>query len=77
MQPIAGLASPTQHAHSSPEMDATKAYLARYEVDRRSIFVGNLPLRTTEQQLRDLFEHYGEIQEVSLRENVSKFEREL
>lgn len=76
MQPIAGLASPVQQAQSPPEMDATKAYLARYEVDRRSIFVGNLPLRITEQQIRDLFEKYGEIQEISLRENASKFERE-
>lgn len=56
-------------------MDATKAYLARYEVDRRSIFVGNLPLGATEQQIRDIFEHYGEIQEISIRENASKFER--
>ncbi|ESZ90545.1 hypothetical protein SBOR_9068 [Sclerotinia borealis F-4128] len=76
LQPIAGLAAPAQQSPSAAEVDATKAYLARYDVDRRSIFVGNLPLGTSEQQIRGLFEHYGEIQDISLRENASKFEPE-
>lgn len=75
LQPIAGLATPAQQSPPAAEVDATKAYLARYDVDRRSIFVGNLPLGTSEQQIRGLFEHYGEIQDISLRENASKFER--
>ncbi|KAJ8058451.1 hypothetical protein OCU04_012639 [Sclerotinia nivalis] len=76
LQPIAGLATPAQQSPPEAEIDATKAYLARYDVDRRSIFVGNLPLSASEQQIRGLFEHYGEIQDISLRENASKFEPE-
>ncbi|KAF7913933.1 uncharacterized protein EAF01_000339 [Botrytis porri] len=76
LQPIAGLAAPAQQSPPAAEVDATKAYLARYDVDRRSIFVGNLPLGTSEQQIRGLFEHYGDIQDISLRENASKFEPE-
>ncbi|KAA8576051.1 hypothetical protein EYC84_006214 [Monilinia fructicola] len=76
LQPIAGLAAPVQQSPSAAEVDSTKAYLARYDVDRRSIFVGNLPLGTSEQQIRGLFEHYGSIQDISVRENASKFEPE-
>ncbi|KAI9641076.1 hypothetical protein NHQ30_010504 [Ciborinia camelliae] len=76
LQPIAGLAAPAQQSQPAAEVDSNKAYLARYDVDRRSIFVGNLPLGTSEQQIRGLFEHYGEIQDISLRENASKFEPE-
>ena len=78
MQPIAGLVSPTkQIVQSSPETASGRAYLARYDIDRRSIFVGNLPLGTSELQIRQLFEPFGVILDVIVRENASKFEREF
>jgi hypothetical protein len=58
------------------DADAARAYLSRYETDRRSIFVGNLPLGTTEDQIKELFEPYGKVEEVIIRESASKFERE-
>lgn len=61
---------------SSPSAtDSARAYLSRYEIDRCSIFVGNLPFGTTEQQIKDLFERHGKIEEIILRESTSKFER--
>jgi RNA recognition motif-containing protein len=75
LQAIAGLASPSRAAPSrSPSKAENRAYLERYEVDRRSVFVGNLPLGTTETQLLQLFEHYGTIDHIILRETASKFE---
>lgn len=74
---IAGLGSPNHGIRLiSPTSAnaATKAYLARYEVDRRSIFVGNLPVGTGEAQVKDLFESYGTIEEVTVREGISKFD---
>ena len=74
---IAGMNSSSRvMTRSSPAAtDSARAYISRYEVDRRSIFVGNLPLGTTEQQIKDLFEPYGKIEEINLRENASKIDR--
>ena len=72
IQSIQGLASP----NPSPISLSARSYLARYEVDRRSIFVGNLPLGVTEGELTQLFEHYGHIEEVVIRDSPSKIERE-
>jgi len=75
LQAIAGLASPSRAVPSrSPSTPENRAYLERYEVDRRSIFVGNLPLGTTETQLFQLFEHCGTVDHIILRETASKFE---
>lgn len=61
---------------SSPSAtDAARAYLSRYETDRRSIFVGNLPLGITENQVKELFGPYGKVEEINLHESASKFER--
>ncbi|KAK3904998.1 hypothetical protein C8A05DRAFT_13160 [Staphylotrichum tortipilum] len=35
--------------------DADEEFLHKYDVDRRSVFVGNLPLDTTKEELMDLF----------------------
>lgn len=73
LQSIAGLGSPARSNLRSPQPDPTaRQYIARYEVDRRSIFVGNLPSGTTETQIRELFEEFGYIVEVIIRETVSK-----
>jgi len=51
--------------------------MEQYAVDRRSIYVGNLPTGTTESQVREIFQDYGEIARVLLRESTSKYERKL
>lgn len=79
MQSIASLGSPTRNnggnARSPPSDTPARQYLARYEVDRRSIFVGNLPTGTTEGDIHDLFSEYGHIVDIILRETFSKFYR--
>ncbi|EHK96020.1 putative Meiotic activator RIM4 [Glarea lozoyensis 74030] len=75
IQAVAGMAStpprPTRHVSTS---SADRDYLDRYEVDRRSIFVGNLPMSTTEAQIAQLFEHYGTINNIVVREATSKYD---
>lgn len=78
---IAGMHSPVRGSfnHSirtSPSAtDSARAYLSRYETDRRSVFVGNLPVGATEDEIRKLFAAYGEIEEIIIRDSTSKFER--
>lgn len=77
MQSIAGLGSPGRGtpARTPPQSDTVaRAYIARYELDRRSIFVGNLPAGTTIHQVNDLFVQFGQIEEILLRETTSKFD---
>jgi len=45
-------------------------YLDRYEVNRRSIFIGNLPMNTTKAELYRLFEYYGVIKDVILHNTI-------
>jgi RNA recognition motif-containing protein len=75
LQPINGLGSPARAANAvrSPS-DSARAYLARYEIDRRSVFVGNLPVGITEDEIKNIFEQYGQIQEIIIKESASKFE---
>ena len=56
------------------QVDNAEQYLARYDVDRRSIFVGNLPRTVTEGQLSDLFSGYGRIKHVSIHTRPSRVE---
>ncbi|KAG0650575.1 Regulator of IME2 4 [Hyphodiscus hymeniophilus] len=74
---IAGMNSSARGAINVRNLIATdtaRAYLSRYETDRRSIFVGNLPAGVTEDSIKKLFEPYGSIEEILLRETSSKFE---
>jgi polyadenylate-binding protein len=41
-------------------------YLRRYELDRRSVFVGNLPENITQEDIAALFSQVGEVQSVQL-----------
>ena len=52
-------------------------YLARYDIDRRSIFCGNLPSGTTQRQVYDIFKEFGSIEEITIRETPSKYERKF
>jgi RNA recognition motif-containing protein len=81
MTPIAGLGSPPRanqvpREPSSESSLHARAYLARYEIDRRSIFIGNLPSGTVESQIHDIFEYYGLIVGITVRDTLSKFDGE-
>lgn len=75
MQNIAGYGSPprTIYQDRSPSSVNARAYLARYDVDRRSIFVGNLPAGVTEDEIKQVFNQYGPIRDIMLRESPSRF----
>ncbi|KAH8588346.1 hypothetical protein B0O99DRAFT_728700 [Bisporella sp. PMI_857] len=49
-------------------------YIARYEIDRRTLFCGNLPAGTIEAEVHDLFAEYGHVKVVAVRETASKYE---
>lgn len=70
---VAGMASPSKPG-KNPVDNADRIWLARYEVDRRSIFVGNIPAGTTEDQLAEIFEPYGSIASIVLRESPSRYD---
>jgi len=55
--------------------DEEDRFLQQYAVDRRSVFVGNLPVNITEAQLRQLLEGFGVIDCVFIRESTSRYER--
>ncbi|OBT56663.1 hypothetical protein VE04_02787 [Pseudogymnoascus sp. 24MN13] len=48
-----------------------KTYLENYDVDRRSIFVANLPANTTESQIHDLFDNMGHIVNITINRRPS------
>lgn len=48
-----------------------RAYLETYEVDRRSIFVGNLPNDIGQSEVNDLFSKYGDIIKITVHKNES------
>ncbi|KAI0995772.1 hypothetical protein K3495_g12408 [Podosphaera aphanis] len=50
---------------------ARRAYLDTYEIDRRSIFVGNLPPDINELEVKDLFSKFGDIIHVAIHKSES------
>ena len=46
--------------------DADEEFLRKYDVDRRSIFVGNLPADTHKEEIIDLLSPVGEILDVNV-----------
>jgi len=43
-----------------------KSYLDRYDVDRRSIFVGNLPQNIQQEQLQERFGRFGAVRKAEV-----------
>lgn len=75
MHNLEGYGSPLKPLHDRRSTSTPyKAYLDRVEVDNRSIFVGNLPASATETDLQGLFDTYGSILDISLRDSFSKFD---
>lgn len=54
-----------------PEDPTGRHYLEEYDIERRSIYVGNLPTDADNDDLRDLFMNYGKIIKVTLHKNES------
>jgi RNA recognition motif-containing protein len=74
MQSLAG--SPAYNTPSRPD-PAHRIYLQTYEVDTRSIFVGQLPPDTFEEELEQKFEHCGQILRVTVHKNDSLIDGEF
>ncbi|SZF05302.1 unnamed protein product [Blumeria hordei] len=55
---------------------AHRAYLETYEIDRRSIFVGNLPPDISELDIKELFSRFGDIIHIAIHKNESTVDRE-
>jgi hypothetical protein len=70
MQSMASMGSParTPARESDP---AHRAYLDTYELDKRSIFVGNLAADIDEFQLKGAFDKFGRILNVTVHKNES------
>ncbi|KHJ30582.1 putative rna recognition domain-containing protein [Erysiphe necator] len=51
-----------------------RSCLDTYEVDRRSIFVGNLPTEINDLEVKNIFSKYGEIIDVTIYKNESNFD---
>ena len=63
---------PKKVAHPfSPVSHGVKDYLASYEVDRNSIFVGNLTEDVTRDELASLFHQFGSIQDIVINKRPS------
>ncbi|RKF72283.1 putative rna recognition domain-containing protein [Golovinomyces cichoracearum] len=50
---------------------ARRAYLETYEVDRRSVFVGNLPTEISELEVKEIFLKFGDIINIAVHKNES------
>ncbi len=75
MQSMANMCSPSRGSQYGGSSDpAARQYLETYEVDKRSIFVGNLPVQTQELELEQKFEKYGPIRRVTLHKNESSID---
>ena len=48
-----------------------RSYLDTYDVDKRSVFVGNLAIDVTESELFEIFQPFGRIVQVTLHKNDS------
>ncbi|KAL8366895.1 hypothetical protein RB595_003214 [Gaeumannomyces hyphopodioides] len=53
--------------------DADEAFLNQYDIDRRSIFVGNLPVHIEEDTVTELFSTVGKVNKVQLIKKTNNF----
>lgn len=73
MQSLANMAAMNSPLHGrAPEDPAGRIYLDEYDIERRSIYVGNLPIDAVNDDLRKLFEIYGTILKVTLHKSECK-----
>ncbi len=74
MQSLADIPSLSQGQLRGPSDPANRAYLDTYDVDRRSVFVANIPADTTELDLHHVFGKYGNIRNIILHKGESTFD---
>lgn len=68
---MANMCSPARSAYGGPSNPVERQYLETYEVDKRSVFVGNLPVDIQELDLQQKFQKYGPIRNITLHKNES------
>lgn len=68
---MANMGSPARQGHFTTSDPAARQYLDTYEVDKRSVFVGNLPSDITEGELQEIFQRFGVVVQVTLHKNDS------
>lgn len=68
---MANMGSPARQGRLTTSDPAARQYLDTYEIDKRSIFVGNLPADITEDELQEIFQPFGEVVQVTLHKNDS------
>jgi RNA recognition motif-containing protein len=61
----------------TPPSTAAADYMARYDLDRKSIFIGNLPIGTDEKTVRSIFGEHGYINDVFIKETASRYDCEF
>ena len=71
MQSMANMCSPARSTFGVRSNSADRQYLETYEVDKRSVFVGNLPVEVEEKDLLEKFQKYGTIHQITLHRNES------
>lgn len=70
MQSLAHMNSPIRSA-TAKSHQANRIYLEEYEIEKRSIFVGNLSADIDEAQLKEAFEKFGNVVKVTIHKNES------
>ncbi len=68
---MANMGSPARQGRFTTSDPSARQYLDTYEVDKRSVFVGNLPADVTEGELQEIFQRFGGIVQVTLHKNDS------
>ncbi|KAF8849702.1 hypothetical protein BDZ45DRAFT_718148 [Acephala macrosclerotiorum] len=76
MQSLAnmGTTSPSRGRVSDREDPVGRHYLEEYDIERRSIYVGNLPTDAENEELKGLFFQFGNIIKVTLHKIESRFD---
>ncbi|KAJ5040422.1 uncharacterized protein L3040_006078 [Drepanopeziza brunnea f. sp. 'multigermtubi'] len=69
MQALANMSSPAQQRDASDP--SARAYLETYDVDKRSVFFGNLPSDVTEGEIHDIFQQFGGVCNITLHKSDS------
>lgn len=73
MQSLAnmGTSSPSRVRNSEREDSVSQRYLDEYDIERRSVYVGNLPTDAVRADLLGLFEQFGTIIDAHIHKNES------
>lgn len=68
---------PLMMSHPAAEVSADRLTVLKYDLERRSIYVGNLPNDTTVEDFHALFDVHGPITKVTIHKNDSIVNRKF